>query len=204
MNDDHSCHTHSCQQGEPARLRETLSWLQKFALSDHRPLFTLHLPCSLLIFFCSGLSLLFLLQIPAVHTSFPRPTSSPALSWLQLFLPPPPHLLSERHLYTEGQIPQFEPHKLVCFSPGECFCCVPTEPGLFEVTGRQGLGGPCVVKMPHTSHVLSPPRKRLLLTNQDARQVCLLFSLMGFLSFHKVQQYCLLTFLALVQFHANG
>lgn len=30
---------------------------------------------------------------------------------------------------------------------------------MFEVPGQQGLGGSCVVKMPHTSHVLTPEKE---------------------------------------------
>lgn len=140
-------------------------------------------------------------------TTFSAPSSSPLVPIFLTFLIPtslvspgppplqpssgsnsssrPPSLLSERHLYTEGQIPLNLCLTNLCFlSPGECFCCVQTERAVFEVTCQQGLGGSCMVEMPHTSHrVLSHLRKRVLLKYQDTCQVCLLLSLMWFSGF---------------------
>lgn len=124
--------------------------------------------------------LTFLIQIPTSLVSPNPPPLQPSSGSNSSSHPPP--LLSERHLYTEGQIPLNLCLTNLCFlSPGECFCCVQTERAMFEVTCQQGLGGSCMVEMPHTSHrVLSHLRKRVLLKYQDTCQVCLLLSLMWF------------------------
>lgn len=167
-----------------------------FERSDHRAIFILQLPCSLLILFCAGLSRI-LFQIPT-FLLFPRQPSPGSNS---SSLPPSSPPLWKTPLYWGSNSSICASQTCIFFTRWMFLLCAYWRSRVWSLwpAGFRWI----LVKMAHTSRVLSHLRKRVLLTYQDACQVCLVLSLMWFLGFFK--QYksivCLLNFPALVQFY---